>query len=367
MDYMLKLGVVVDSRHLPDNNHPLWGPNYFQVKVLPDMNDIGIDPGTDLDKYGDLNLPRYPNFFRNNDICYQPGDPVWLVCDDDYHVGFILGPAQPPAGDDLKYFIQIINKAETGAGYAEISAINELTIQKLSNTYISFNNVATGMSGQIYNTFIVYIYGSDGSIYSTNGTYSMTITADGNITVNGKTETKHLDGDMLITGNAVQFGLGSEGNRISSMLIDTTNQIDLQAGGSFEMTAGGNSSMRTLGDADTFIAKTLNETIGLGATRIVRAGGIKENVILGNYTISVLAGNITIACSAPLTLASTSSVSIVTPFLDLVACDKIQLPVGTTGSFMTGTNPPAIPSFTATGEGLGAVNASIILVEGTLP
>jgi hypothetical protein len=363
MDYLLKLGVVVDSRHLKDESgtHPLYGPNYFQVKVLPDMNDI-----EDKEDNGDYLLPRYPNFFKNNDICYQPGDPVWLVCDDDYHVGFILGPAQPPAGDDLKYFIQIINKAETGAGYAEISAINELTIQKLSNTYISFNNVATGMSGQIYNTFIVYIYGSDGSIYSTNGTYSMTITADGNITVNGKTETKHLDGDMLITGNAVQFGLGSDGNRISSMLIDTTNQIDLQAGGSFEMTAGGNSSMRTVMDADTVIGKTLKETIGLGAKRNVSAGGDKETVGLGDYTISVLGGSITLACSAPLTIASVLSISMVTPILNLSQCDSIQLPATLGVGFESGAGSVSVPIPVMLGTGSGATMAPIILAEGII-
>ena len=369
MDYLLKLGVVTDSRHVVDTNHPLWGPNYFQVRVLPDMNDIGLAPGTDLDQYGDLLLPRYPNFFRNNDICYQPGDPVWIVCDDDYHVGFILGPAQPPAGDDQKYFLQIINAAERQAGATDetISAINQITIQKLSDSYINFTNTFTGTSGQIYNTSIVYIYGSDGSIYSTNGKYSMTITSDGNITINGKNETKVLDGDMnIMGGNAVNFGVPPSG-RISSLLVDTTNQIDLQAGGSFEMTCGGNSSMRTLMDADTFIGKSFKETIGLGgASRIVSAGGDKEVVLAGNYSISVVGGTISLACSGPLTLASVSSISLVTPNLDLTACDSIVIAPNATGTFMAGTNPPAVPSFTATGTGIGALDAPAILAAGTV-
>jgi hypothetical protein len=365
MDYLLKLGVVVDSRHIKDDTHPAYGPNYFQVKVLPDMNDIGLNPGSDVDQYGDLILPRYPNFFRNNDICYQPGDPVWLVCDDDYHVGFILGPAQPPAGDDIKYFIQIINSAESQAGVYQ-SAINELTIQKLSDSYINFTNVKTGTSGQIYNTFIVYIYGADGSIYSTNGRYSMTITSDGDITINGKNETKVLDGNMsVVGGNAVNFGVPPSGS-ISSLSVDTTNQIDLQAGGSFEMTCGGASSMRTLMDADAFVGKSFKETIGLGASRTVSAGGDKEVVFAGNYSISVVSGAISLACSGPLTLASVSSITLVTPNLNLTACDSIVIPPNATGTFMAGTNPPAIPSFTATGTGIGALDAPVILAVGTV-
>jgi hypothetical protein len=150
------------------------------------------------------------------------------------------------------------------------------------------------------------------------------------------------------------------------MLIDTTNQIDLQAGGSFEITAGGNSSMRTLGDADTFITKTLKETIGLGAKRNVSAGGDKETVGLGDYTISVLGGSITLACSAPLTLASVSSISMVTPILNLSQCDSIQLPATLGVGFESGAGSVSVPIQVMPGIGLGTTMAPIILAEGII-
>ena len=170
---------------------------------------------------------------------------------------------------------------------------------------------------------------------------------------------------LFRSGNAVNFGVPPSG-RISSLLVDTTNQIDLQAGGSFEMTCGGASSMRTLMDADAFVGKSFKETIGLGTSRIVSAGGDKEVVLAGNYSISVVGGTISLACSGPLTLASVSSISLVTPNLDLTACDSIVIAPNATGTFMMGTNPPAVPSFTATGIGRGIVEAPAILAAGTV-
>jgi hypothetical protein len=331
MDYLLKLGVVVDSRHLLDKAQPTYGPNYFQVKVLPDMNDIN-----DKDVNGNYLLPRYPNFFKNNDICYQPGDPVWLVCDDDYHVGFILGPAQPPAGEDITSFIALINNAELNADM-EQSAINEISIQKLSDTYITFSNVSTGTAGQIYNTNIVYLYGSDGSIYCTNGNFTLTVSSVGDVYMGGKSVTQYINGDHSLDAN------GSTEN-LSSKRIDASGMITLNSGGGMSLVTGASPlSIHTSGDFDSIVGKTYNETVVGSCHRTVMLGTDAQQVLAGSYTIAVQAGVITLACSGPLTIASPTSIALETLVLDLSKCDTITLPINPLQGFATGVPPGTSP------------------------
>lgn len=54
----------------------------LQVRVLPDMEALPTD-----------NLPWWPHFFRNEAITGKPGALVWVIANEEYTMGYILGYA----------------------------------------------------------------------------------------------------------------------------------------------------------------------------------------------------------------------------------------------------------------------------------
>ena len=54
----------------------------LQVKVLPYMEDIP-----------DSSCPKWPFFFKDELYSGRADELVWVVCDDHFNIGFILGPA----------------------------------------------------------------------------------------------------------------------------------------------------------------------------------------------------------------------------------------------------------------------------------
>ena len=117
MKFDFKEGIITGTR-IFDTADPNSGTLY-QVRVLPDMTNV---PDTDID-----NLPYYPNFFRGDHTAHQIDEVVWLLVNDDFHVGFILGGAQSASGDDISTFIQIINIAEQKAGL-QVSSYDQLHV-----------------------------------------------------------------------------------------------------------------------------------------------------------------------------------------------------------------------------------------------
>ena len=351
MDYILKAGVITDTRHtepdLSENVYPKqqahnsWGPNWYQVRILPDMNDI-----QDKDENNDLILPWYPNFFSENNTAYQPGDLVWIVCDDDYHVGFILGLAQAPTGDNIKNAIFMFNQAEVNAGYPQ-SEYRHISVTKMSDTSLTFNNRETGISGQIFNSRIIYIYGNDGSIFSTNGNgYTLVISALGDITINGNSIGMNSKNEHTLQAT-------SSYEKVTSKYIDSSGMVSINASGAYECTTASNSSSRTMGDSDVLVGKTKKETVGLGSSRIVSLGALKETVGAGSYTLTVGVGTITLCCSLPMILSSTTSISMLTPILNLASCDSIILPLVPGVGFQSGAGPASVPIPIMPGLGLG--------------
>ena len=53
-----------------------------QVRVLPQMEGISENM-----------CPRWPCFFRDEGLTGNPGDLVWVICDDEFSLGYILGLA----------------------------------------------------------------------------------------------------------------------------------------------------------------------------------------------------------------------------------------------------------------------------------
>ena len=54
----------------------------LQVKILPQMEDIA-----------DTECPKWPFFFKDEVFTGKADDLVWCISDDDFNIGYVLGPA----------------------------------------------------------------------------------------------------------------------------------------------------------------------------------------------------------------------------------------------------------------------------------
>ena len=332
MNFTLKMGVVETGRQLPSATPGPTDPtssNYFQVRVLPDM--IGIKEK----EY----LPWYPNFFSDKDIAYQPGDLVWTITEEDFKVGYIVGYAQTPAGDDISSFIQLLNTAEAAAQISQ-SGINDVTIDHISNKYIRFTT-NTGRNCIVYNSKIIYIFEETGTIYTTNGShYSMIIAQSGDITITGATKKENYEKNVDIKG-------GDNTEDFTSKKISTTNNMSINNGGSYQLTTGGNINHNAIGSTTNVSGSTISNIAGAGITNTVALGGINNIVGAGAYTITVAGGVVNITSLAvnieALTINLIGFVSIVGA-LNLVAAHLVQLPISTIGFAVVGGIGVAVPT-----------------------
>lgn len=286
MDYKLKLAIITASRTIPSATPSPLDPksgNYFQVRVMPEMADIY---DMDVESNG-LILPWYPNFFGDCDHAYQEGDLVWVVCEEDFSVGYIVGFAQSPAGTDISSFMYLLGSAEALAGLSQ-SAVNDISIQKMSDKCLTFLNVKSGRVATIYNSKIVYIYGEDGSIFSTNGSsYIMLVDKEGNLTLKGNSKSESFYGKMNTSG-------GDSTETLSSKTISTVNMTSINAGGSYQMTAAGNASNNVVGAVTNIAGLGVTNLAGTYINNTVALGAITNTVGAGAYTITVAGGVINI-------------------------------------------------------------------------
>ena len=137
MEVCLKEAIVKSPRSLDTGNT-------YQVCVLPDMVEV---------KELDL-LPRFPSFFQNDNNAYQVDDVVWVLTDSEFQYGYVLGYAQPPAGTDIRSFVQRINEAEQEAGF-NLSGYNELSVELKIKSQINFYNIRNNQSGVIFKTAVI--------------------------------------------------------------------------------------------------------------------------------------------------------------------------------------------------------------------
>lgn len=310
MKYEFKLAIIVKSRSVDTGN-------LFQVRIVPDMIDI---QETDL-------LPYFPNFFAEKDIAYQQDDTIWVITDEKFHGGFILGLAQPRYGTDISGFIQTINEAEVNAygSTMPISGYDELTVLQVAGTTISFVNEIKGHSGTVYNNKTVTLYGSDGSIWVNNPGYSMSVSPDGDLRQQGKTKSETWQSISIGTQNSP---VSSSNEYAHDKRIETSGMITLSAGGSHQRITGGNLADHTIGDVDVLTVGKKTESIGQGDSKRIVLGDSNTDILAGNQTVSVLVGNITftavagnvsIFSGAPLSISSATSVAISAPEINITA------------------------------------------------
>ena len=279
MKFEFKLGVVTDTRHF-DKTAGV-GTNMFQVRIVPDMEDI---------KEKDL-LPYFANFFKEEDTAYQINSKVWCLTNDDYTLGYILGKAQNPSGDDITGVIQLINMAEVQAGFKTTSGYEELSVIRMSGSSVQFNNVNTGVVGQIYNSKALSLNGPDGSFWISNDirnpTYTMQVTPKGefNLTARDVTEKfksistestgasteKVASKTIITTGGNIKLQ-GSDASLVAG------NALNLSSGiGGVHETSLGDKSETAVGSinrtAITPIASSINDT-SYGSFNITSLGGV---------------------------------------------------------------------------------------------
>jgi hypothetical protein len=307
MNFQFKQGVVVATRTLDIGT--LYG-----IRVVPDMANIAE---TDL-------LPFYPNFFKHDHTAHQIDDTVWLLTNDDFHVGFILGQAQSASGDDISTFIQTINEAEQAAGL-ELSAYNQLDVIQYAGVSITFTNVVNGQIGTIYNNKTIIIYGADGSSWYSNPNLTIIASPFGDLSIQGNSKTEQFKDNTITTTNDSVETVGTK-------RIDSDGKMILTTGGTFEKHVSSSNTEYVGGDSNVNIlgAKTENIVGGLlgGEKRNIVAGGSTTTVLEGDYNITVGAGAINLTSALPININSTE-VSINTALLNLNGeIVNIGLPTG---------------------------------------
>jgi hypothetical protein len=196
MKYELKEGVIILGRSQDSDGK---ARNLFRVRVMPDQEDI---TETDL-------LPNFPNFFVKDNIAYQPKDVVWLLTNDDYHIGFILGLKQPAAGEGLNPLIQIINSFEIDSNF-EQSSYDKISIIRMSDESISFNNVQTGASGHIYNNRVFIFISEKGEIRVRNPGLDIVVSEKGEIKITGSTLEENLSSENITISGISEEKVGSK-------------------------------------------------------------------------------------------------------------------------------------------------------------
>lgn len=293
----------IESTRLQDSTKD----NLFRCRVLPDMEYI-----TEVDL-----LPTYPNFFATSNELFDPGDSVWVVCSDDFQVGFILGKAQSSSGTPLAPLVGQINANEEALGL-EPSFYDDMTLDYVEGAYMAYHCKSTGRNGYIYNTAAMIIIDSDGTTYFRNTGATVRITGSGEIMIQGTSVETSVQ--TTATTSAVEIV-----EKVQSKRSEVAGTEKETIGGSYQQIVAGNHVQNVVGDTTLLTGKQRKETIGLGSDTKIIAGGKSETVLLGNYNINVALGQVQII--------SGGGVRIIAPSIELIAASITvpPLPVLPTG------------------------------------
>jgi len=314
MGYELKLAKIIDSRIYKKNLYI----DLFRVRVLPDMSDIPEDQ--------ENLLPVYPNFFRGDNKAYQKDDIVWVVCSEDFQIGFILGIAQPPKGEGMLGFFTLINTAETEAGEPFVaSGTNDITVKAISGSFILYSNDRRGQSGQIYNNKTVVLFAGDGTIWVKNPGMTFRASKSGHISIKGKTLVQDFSN---IETTAINNKL-----KATAMTIDTDGAYNLEVGSAYSLTANKKSETIEANDDSVVLGKS-TEIITGGKKTTVANGGISSTVVLGDYNIEVAAGKVSITTGGGIDLISALPINLISPMLNVKA-PITNLPANPLSGFCT--------------------------------
>ena len=177
MEYGIYLGVITRDAAADDNR--------VRVRVIPYMEGIP-----------DTECPYWPFFFKDQMITGKAGDMVWVICGNEFDIGYVLGYANYCADDTEDFKVHT-----TAAGQISLSVPEELrqsikdTSVELLGEELSFINIKATFwndsaihfidrdSGAFYIAFktgTLYVFQADGLKISLNGGQSkMVLNASG--------------------------------------------------------------------------------------------------------------------------------------------------------------------------------------------
>lgn len=259
--------------------------NRYLTRILPDMADM---QETD-------NLPDYPCFFTSEQYAYAQGDNVWVICDEDFQIGYILGLCEPSIGSGYEPFIRRINDVEKMA-QLPLSGPGNLTFTQTMDVALDFYNRSNKQCGRILSNGTVMVHGFDGSIYVKNPQAAIMLSKEGNVTIKSKILDQEVT-NMNIKSTEVQ-------EAFNTLATTVDGNAKMSVGGTYQIISGGNRTESTLGTQDSTVIGTKRETIGQGERKRIVAGGSSTLAIVGDIDTKTLAGSINQEASVEIKLTA---------------------------------------------------------------
>lgn len=332
MDLQLKIGNIVNTRGpIKNKEQPSSADlmNSFQCRLLPDMADIQEE---------EL-LPWYPNFFTGSYKPFFVGDAVWVLCSEDYQVGYILGMANSPAGEGILGIIAQVNGIEAEEGL-EQSSYETLSIEVFSKSFFSFANRLTGVRGVVYSNNSYYIMSPSGEFYMHSAAFTGRVNSRGDLSLSGRSRTDQFK-------NIKEESTTSEEETVTKKLKVSGNLTEAVSG-SRQLTVAGNQSRLMAGNDTTMVAKKKEETVGSGESKKVITGGYKLTVLQGNINLTTAVGGMSIQASGKVEISSGAPISLTSLSQVEVNAPTVKVPAGSV--IPTGKGPfCALPTCLFTG------------------
>jgi hypothetical protein len=305
MQFEFKEAKIVQEKSIATGNR-------YQVRVLPDQ--INVPP------IDNANLPYFSNFLKDVNDAYRVDDTVWILVNDDYQVGFILGLAQSTSGDDLSSTLQTINEAEKEAGFMPVSGYNQLKVIQLAGSSFSFYNVVLGRSGTIYNNKTIMLYGAEGTMWFRNPGMSLIAQANGDIKMKGRNKTEEVYSETTKVKTASTEDVGTK-------ILKTASNVTEEIGGNKSVSTAFNSEDITGIASSSIVTGVRTETYGAKMEN-VGAGSITNVATIG-WSLNVILGVISIAAAGPIAITSASAVAVTAPSVTILAANINTNPLGT--------------------------------------
>lgn len=246
--------------------------NRFLCRIIPHMADI---------KEKDL-LPDYPCFLQTDQNGYVEGDVVWVICDDDFQIGYILGICEPSIGSGIEPILRRINDAEKKANVPLSSPVN-LSFHQVMDVAIDFYNRSTKQCGRILTNGTIIIFGNDSSIFIQNPRATILLTKEGTISIKAQDIEQEIKNMDLKAAEVTEV--------LNKLSTTVDGNAKLSVGGTYQVSAGANRVESTLGAHDTTVIGVKRETIGQGERKRIVLGGSSTLAVAGDIELKTLAGS----------------------------------------------------------------------------
>jgi len=265
MEYTLYRGKVEGLRLKEENNS-------YVIRILPLMEEI---QETEM-------LPLFPSFFLDSLERYSIGDNVWVLSEESFQVGYVIGLCETPEGRNITSLVDKVIEIEKKLKLPISSAIN-LGFRLTGEAYLDFYDSETLINGRLNNTGSCIVFGPNGEFFlvANDSYYNL-----GDTTIKEASEEKIIDNNFTLT--AAQVSETSEGRKVNVM----SKNEEMIGGDSTENVLGNKVEVYQKKDETVLTKETVS--IGLGKQETVVSGGVDIKVLAGNYSITTMLGKVII-------------------------------------------------------------------------